>query len=152
MHTYPTRMKYMAPHRKFGRSVPPLNPALGPFYRHSWPKDLPTQCSVCGTAFVSGVNLSIGPLRIGSILKKAAIVGIIPCWIGALFLPDLLIAKFGQVGEVVGALLFLGLFFGPAILVLAGILMPIRRRVQCKKCGWNRYYKLVPIPSPIKTL
>ena len=49
-------MKNLSPHRRF-RGVSNYKASFSPIYRHPWPEDLPAQCPICGTKFITGFNL-----------------------------------------------------------------------------------------------
>ncbi|MFK7851694.1 MAG: hypothetical protein AB8D78_12015 [Akkermansiaceae bacterium] len=139
-------MKNLSPHRRF-KGIPRPDTRLGTFYRHPWPKDLPPQCSVCGIPFVVGFNLTIGPSKTAQILKKTAAILIMPCWLGALFLPHFLVSKLSPPYEDIGAALFFPMVFTPAILIGIGLSLPTKRCVTCKKCGLTRYYRIAISPD-----
>jgi hypothetical protein len=133
-------MDNLSPKWKF---TPPSNekPSLRPFYQHTWPKDLPTECQICGTAFRTGFNLQIGPNRIGRLLKKAAYISFLPC----LALPFFAISFFPYVfyglrGNHGWWLFFAIMFLPPLTMLLLSLFTPIVRHVECKKCGWSRDY------------
>jgi hypothetical protein len=140
-------MENLSPHRRF-RGCSNYEPSFQPMYRHPWPKDLPAQCSMCGTAFIMGFNLTTGPSRASRFLKIGAMYAIIPCWLGALILPRVLypaLKKFGL--EDYSLLPFFPLIFTPAIMVFLSVILPNKRRLECKKCGWDKYYKTSPPPD-----
>ena len=105
--------------------------SFGPTYRPPWPKDLPSQCPLCGTKFITGFNLKICPSKTASRLKTIAIWSIIPSWLLALFNP-----------------LLLPLVVVPAILIFISASLPFKRRLECKKCDTEQFYSLTPTPTP----
>ena len=113
--------------------------SMRPFYQHAWPTDLPTQCPICGNTFRTGWNIEVDHGKIGRFLKSTSIYSVGPCLLGAF--PLAILFSSGWV--------FFGLLFAPLLLFLASLLMPIRRRVECRKCPWSKEYppgKTTPIP------
>lgn len=110
------------------------------------------QCPICGTEFRAGWNLEVEPNRIGRFLRKAAYWSFLPC----LFIGPALFSWFsgtldGLRGNHAWWLFFFLMFAPSPLLFLASVFMPIRRHVECKKCGWNHDYapgNLTPIPTP----
>ena len=142
-------MENLSPHRRF-RGASYVEPLRGHRYHHPWPKDLPKACEICGTEFRSGWNLEITPNRIGRILGKSAKLAFIPCVIGAFVVPLLFSGIMQDFMQDYGGWYFFGLILTPALLGFASLFAPIKRHVECKKCGWNRDYpvpKLTPIPA-----
>ncbi len=125
--------------------------SMRPFYQHAWPDDLPPHCSLCGTEFRTGWNISVGPNRIGRFLRKAAYWSFLPSVLGFLVLPDLLSRMLGGWFVDQQGLLTLFMLVAPILLATASFFTPITRHLECKKCGWNRDYpgvKPTPIPPP----
>jgi hypothetical protein len=147
-------MKNLSPHRTF-RGPSTIKGSMRPFYQHPWPGDLPPQCSVCGTEFRTGWNLSIGPNRIGRFLRKAAYWAVLPGFFLGFILPAAIPGIYDAMHEKHAAWLFLFVTFAPApLLFIASQFTSITRHVACKKCGWNRDYpgaKPTPIPPPEKS-
>lgn len=137
----------MTPSWKF-RSVPGETRAGRGLYEHPWPSNLPESCEICGTKFRTGFNLTHGAGRIGRILRKTAYVGFLPCLFIGFFSPGLFPSLYKGISENHSFWIFFGTMFIPP-LFLAGLscLMPSSRHVECKKCGWNRDYKPLPLPK-----
>ena len=126
------------PGTKTLKSPPTIKGSMRPFYQHPWPTDLPTQCPVCGNTFRTGWNIEVDHGKIGRFLKNASIYSVVPCVLGAF--PVAIGFSSGWV--------FFGMIFAPALLYLASLLLPIRRRVECRKCPWSKDYppgKTTPI-------
>lgn len=136
-------MRNLTPHRRF-KGVSNYKASFRPYYRRPWPKDLPPQCTICGTAFITGFNLDIGPSKLGRLLRSAAFYGIMPCFFGSFLIPALISYFIDGFDHSEGALIFLGMLFLPAILVFFSFVAPIKRRVECKKCGWQKYFDTIP--------
>ncbi|MGJ8642355.1 MAG: hypothetical protein ACSHX9_03015 [Luteolibacter sp.] len=136
-------MRNLTPHRRF-KGVSNYQASFRPYYRRPWPKDLPPECTICGTAFIAGFNLDVGPNKIGRILRSAAFYGFMPCLIGSFAIPYILSYFFEGFDTGTGGLIFAGLLFTPVILSISSFVMPIKRRVECKKCGWEQYFKTIP--------
>lgn len=145
--TSPYIMRNLTPHRRF-KGVSNYKATFRPYYRRPWPSDLPPQCTICGTKFITGFNLSIGPSKIGRILKKAAFYGIVPCFFGAFAIPATILHFAHEMNDGISAILlsliFFGMLFMPAILIFFSAVMPIKRRVECKKCRWEKYFDTTP--------
>lgn len=145
---YAASVKNLSPHRKFVGPAT-IKSSLRPFYQHAWPKDLPSECPVCGTGFRTGWNLEVEPNRIGRFLRKAARLSFLPCMIGAFIVPLLFDGIFGDWLNQYGGYYFLFMFLTSPVLGAASFLAPIRRHVVCKKCDWNHDYlpgEHTPIP------
>jgi hypothetical protein len=137
-------VKNLSPHRKF-KGPQGVKASFRPYYRQTWPPDLPEDCQICGTKFRQGFNLRIVSGYAGRILKKVAYAIILPSMLLPFaishFFPDLIVGRAGGF-----AFLFF-MFFPPAILGFLSAVMPRSRFFECKKCGWNRDYKLLPPPT-----
>lgn len=131
----------MIPSWKF-RSVPGLNHAAAPFYLRPWPDDLPEKCGNCGTEFRFGFNLTIGPGKMGRILRGIAYCGALPfLLLGGFMIPVGFPEFFGNLrGNHTWWAIFGGMFLPPMILAGISAIMPRTRLVECKKCGWSHDY------------
>ena len=72
---------------------------------------------------------------------------ILPCLLGPIFLANVFKVFFYGWGEAL-ALLFLASLSTPPLLAFAYLLMPIKRSVECKKCGWSQDYKPLSDQAP----
>ncbi|QTN31776.1 hypothetical protein HZ994_05360 [Akkermansiaceae bacterium] len=139
----------MSPSWKF-RDVPQDHLRGGQFLSRPWPDDLPDKCGVCGTVFRHGFNLSMGPGKIGRILRNTAYYGFIPfLLLGGFIIPGLFPEFTRNLrGNQGWWVVFGGMFFPPMLLGALSVVMPQSRLVLCKKCGWSHDYKL-PKPAPL---
>lgn len=130
-------MENNSPHIKF-KVQENLKPSFRPFYIHKWPKDLPSECQICGTKFHVGMNLQIGRNRFFRFLKKAWLWAIIPCT----FAPSLVFGLFPNLTEMLGSglkdILIIGILLVPGIMCFLSLISPITRRVVCLKCDWSQ--------------
>lgn len=95
--------------------------------------------------FRYGWNLTIGPGKIGRIMRATAYYGFLPCLVIGFILPSIFPEFYAAVSK--GWWLFFFMMFGPPF-VLGGlsVIMPGSRLVHCKKCGWKRDFPLRKIP------
>jgi len=137
----------MTPSWKF-RDVKQVIRSRGSSYTRPWPEDIPEKCGVCGTRFIHGFNLSVGPGKVGRVLRRIAYFGFLPfLLLGGFVLPVLLPEFFKSLRDNHQSWAVLGMMFFPSLIFgILSVLMPVSRRVQCKKCGWLRDYKL---PKPV---
>ncbi len=147
---YTNDMRNLTPHRRF-KAPPRVKASFRPFYKRPWPEDLPSECAVCGTAFRTNWNLQIGPNRIGRLLRKVSYYSLLPCLIGAFVLPLLFESIVRKFTDGNGGLWFFALIATPPLLAFLALVMPLRRHVECKKCGWNRDFQPFPPPKPDST-
>jgi len=115
-----------------------------PFHIQPWPDDLPDKCGICDTEFRFGFNLTIGPGKIGRILRGIAHFGFLPFlllggFIIPVIFPDFFRSLRGSHGWWV---IFGGMFIPPMFLGSLSVFMPQTRLVECKKCGWSHDYKI----------
>lgn len=68
-----------------------------------------------------------------------------PCLFGAVIVPYILSLVFEDFDTTTGGFIAVGIILMPGILAFLSVLMPIRRRVECKKCGWEQYFKMTPL-------
>lgn len=117
-----------------------------PFYEHTWPADLPESCQICGTKFRFTFNLSFGPGRARRFFRSAAYYSVLPCIAIGLVSVWLFPGFFEGFQKQNGFWVFFTImFFPPLILISLSALMPKSRHVVCKKCGWNRDFKPLPL-------
>lgn len=134
-------MENLSPHRKF-RGPALQKPAFKPFYEHKWPEDLPSKCHTCGIKFRAGWNLLIGPNRLGRILRQAAKISFLPCFIALIAIPSILDHFFPAliIDERLTTWFILTMIFLPPVMFFVSLFMPITRRVECLKCDWSHDY------------
>lgn len=69
-----------------------------------------------------------------------------PFMLGAFIIPAVISSHFGHVERGTLQTLFFTILFTPGILAFLSFLTPTRRRVECKKCGIEQYFKIPPAP------
>jgi len=140
-------VKNLSPHRTF-KGPAGIKASFRPYYQHAWPDDLPPQCPECDTAFRTSWNLDVVPNRFGRNMRKIAYYSFAPGLFLAFFVPSVFpsVAKLFD-GLLVGWL-FAILVLGPPLLAILTFFMPLRRHVECKKCGWNKDYKPLKEETP----
>lgn len=131
-------MENNSPHFKF-KFVESPKPYLRPFYIHKWPKDLPSECQICGTEFRAGINLQIGRNRFCRFLRKAAFVSFVPCLISPFVVEYFFPGIFeGLSNKHTWQIAFAMMFLPTPVLWILSSLGPITRHVTCLKCNWNQ--------------
>lgn len=127
-----------SPHFKFKVGESP-KPYFRPFYIHKWPKDLPSECQICGTEFRVGINLQIGRNRFCRFLGKAAFVSFLPSLLSPFVVEYFFPGIFeGFSDKRRTQLVFAMMFFPPPILWILSSIGPITRHVTCLQCNWNQ--------------